>query len=29
MWCSLEKELHIPLEEEILAPKEETHKFVG
>ena len=28
MWCSLEKELQIPVEEDILAPKEETHKFV-
>ncbi len=28
MWCSLERELQIPLEEEILAPKEEPQDDV-
>jgi hypothetical protein len=28
MWCSLERELQIPPEEEILAPKEEPQEVV-
>ena len=28
MWCSHGRELHIPIEEDILAPKEESQEVV-